>query len=132
MTPENLVRLSLFAFLAEELWITLRDLWRKITPISGVGQGQLRLLLAVAFILAGLTKHLNLMPMTSQTSVPLLIGAVFIWCGIALRLWSILTLGKFFRVTLTVQESHHVVTDGPYKYLRHPSYTGLLLALIGI
>lgn len=132
MTPENLFQLSLFVFAAVELWLTLRDSWRKITSVTKLGQGQLRLLLAVAFILAGLTRSLTLMPLTSQTSTPLLIGAVLIWCGMALRLWAVFTLGKFFRVTLTIQASHHVVTNGPYKYVRHPSYTGLLLVLIGL
>jgi protein-S-isoprenylcysteine O-methyltransferase Ste14 len=50
------------------------------------------------------------------------------WLGIGLRLWSIVTLGQYFRGTVHVQEGHRVVTWGPYRMVRHPAYTGGLLA----
>jgi protein-S-isoprenylcysteine O-methyltransferase len=60
------------------------------------------------------------------------IATLMIWSGIALRLWAILTLGRFFRVTVTIQDGHRLVTDGPYRLLRHPSYTGALVTISGI
>src|SRR5581483_10932552 len=50
----------------------------------------------------------------------------------ALRLWAIGTLGRYFKPIVHLQQDHHVVRSGPYKVLRHPAYTGLLLALFGI
>lgn len=61
-------------------------------------------------------------------AVAVLIGVA----GLALRVWSILTLGRFFNFTVVIQEGHHVVTNGPYRLLRHPSYTGMLVTRIGI
>ena len=52
--------------------------------------------------------------------------------GIGLRGWSIATLGRFFQYQIRVQPGHRVVTDGPYRYVRHPSYTGIALVLAGI
>jgi protein-S-isoprenylcysteine O-methyltransferase Ste14 len=52
-------------------------------------------------------------------------------CGVALRLWAIHELGRFFRIVVTIQPDHRVVDTGPYRFVRHPSYTGLLLALAG-
>ena len=49
-----------------------------------------------------------------------------------MRAWSIATLGRFFQYRIEVQSDHRVVVDGPYRYLRHPSYTGLALALLGV
>jgi protein-S-isoprenylcysteine O-methyltransferase Ste14 len=52
--------------------------------------------------------------------------------GVALRAWSIATLGRFFQYHIEVQAEHRVVTTGPYRYVRHPSYSGLALVLAGI
>lgn len=52
------------------------------------------------------------------------------WAGIALRLWSIVALGRFFRATVHIQQGHRLVSSGPYRWVRHPSYSGLLLALL--
>ncbi|KAF9206325.1 hypothetical protein BGZ59_011736 [Podila verticillata] len=45
----------------------------------------------------------------------------------ALRKWSIVTLARFFTYRLTIRTHHKLVGTGPYRYLRHPSYTGLLI-----
>jgi protein-S-isoprenylcysteine O-methyltransferase Ste14 len=58
-------------------------------------------------------------------------GLVLAWCGIAFRLWAIRSLGRFFRGVVHVQEGHQVVQTGPYRFLRHPSYSGGLLAVLG-
>jgi protein-S-isoprenylcysteine O-methyltransferase Ste14 len=63
---------------------------------------------------------------------PVVAGIVLIAAGIGLRAWSIATLGRFFQYRITVQSGHQVVTRGPYRYVRHPSYTGVALVLAGI
>ncbi|KAG0336262.1 hypothetical protein BG000_006758 [Podila horticola] len=45
----------------------------------------------------------------------------------ALRKWSIVTLDRFFTYRLTIRTQHKLVNTGPYRYLRHPSYTGLFI-----
>lgn len=59
-------------------------------------------------------------------------GIALIWAGIAFRLWAVRTLGRFFRVTVTVQDDHRLVDDGPYRRLRNPSYTGALVTMAGV
>jgi protein-S-isoprenylcysteine O-methyltransferase len=59
-------------------------------------------------------------------------GIVLIWAGIALRLWAVRTLGRFFRVTVTVQDDHRLVDTGPYRRLRNPSYTSALITMAGV
>jgi protein-S-isoprenylcysteine O-methyltransferase Ste14 len=60
------------------------------------------------------------------------VGLVLLWCGVALRFWSFRTLGRYF--TFSVQTSHDqpVITSGPYRVIRHPSYAGVLLAVVGL
>jgi protein-S-isoprenylcysteine O-methyltransferase Ste14 len=58
-------------------------------------------------------------------------GVLIGWSGLLLRWWSFMTLGSYFTVVLKTSEDHRVVDHGPYRVLRHPSYTGLLLTLLG-
>ncbi|RMI40053.1 isoprenylcysteine carboxylmethyltransferase family protein [Actinomadura harenae] len=60
-----------------------------------------------------------------------LVAAAVMLAGLVIRFWAIVTLGKFFRSSVHVQEGHEVVSDGPYRFVRHPSYTGLMLLFIG-
>lgn len=59
-------------------------------------------------------------------------GCALMVTGFVLRWWSILYLGQFFTVNVAVHEGHRVVDSGPYRYVRHPSYTGALLAFLGL
>jgi protein-S-isoprenylcysteine O-methyltransferase Ste14 len=63
---------------------------------------------------------------------PFLAGLVMMWLGIALRQWAVWTLGRFFTVVVRVAVAQTVVETGPYRWVRHPSYTGLLLTLVGL
>jgi protein-S-isoprenylcysteine O-methyltransferase len=60
------------------------------------------------------------------------VGIVMVWAGMAFRLWAVQTLGAFFRVTVVVQDGHQLVTAGPYRWLRHPAYTGSIVSMTGI
>jgi len=59
------------------------------------------------------------------------LGVAVGWFGLLLRWWSFITLGKYFTVVVKTSDDQPVVQRGPYKVLRHPSYTGLLLAFAG-
>jgi len=70
-------------------------------------------------------------PIAGAAWWPVISGLALIWLGIALRVWSILTLGRFFKLTVVIQEDHRVIDSGPYRLLRHPSYTGALIIAAG-
>ena len=59
-------------------------------------------------------------------------GIVFMISGIILRQLSIVVLGRFFSPTLGTQKGQSVVSNSPYRYIRHPSYSGMYLILLGI
>ena len=52
--------------------------------------------------------------------------------GIAVRQWAIAVLGRFFSLSVQIQTDHRVIDKGPYRLVRHPSYTGVLLSLLGL
>ena len=56
---------------------------------------------------------------------------VFVF-GLVLRWYSIGYLGKFFTVDVAIHSGHRVIESGPYRFIRHPSYTGALLAFLGL
>ena len=58
-------------------------------------------------------------------------GMIMMVTGTLFRIWSIRTLGKFFTATVQTQVRQHIITSGVYHSLRHPSYCGAFLALIG-
>ena len=62
---------------------------------------------------------------------PVVVGIVLIAAGLAMRLWSVVALGRFFQYQIEIQTGHRVVTTGPYRYVRHPSYTGMALVTLG-
>jgi protein-S-isoprenylcysteine O-methyltransferase Ste14 len=64
--------------------------------------------------------------------LPAVAGIAVMWAGFGLRAWAIRTLGRFFRVEVTVDTDQTVVDTGPYARLRHPSYTGLLVFYLGL
>jgi protein-S-isoprenylcysteine O-methyltransferase len=58
-------------------------------------------------------------------------GVVLFAAGLIFRWWAIITLGRFFTVDVTIEKDHELVERGPFRFVRHPSYTGVLLAFVG-
>lgn len=60
-----------------------------------------------------------------------LIGFILFVLGLIIRWVAIIHLGRFFTVNVVIAEDHQLITTGPYRYVRHPSYTGTLLIFLG-
>lgn len=58
-------------------------------------------------------------------------GLFIIVAGMMIRFTAIASLGKFFTVKVTIRKNHKIKTNGIYKHIRHPSYTGSILSFIG-
>lgn len=74
---------------------------------------------------------LNITPSLQGPTIQYTGVAVYL-TGLGLRIWSMYTLGRAFRYDLKVSHGQALVTSGPYAWVRHPSYTGLLLWSVGI
>jgi protein-S-isoprenylcysteine O-methyltransferase Ste14 len=64
--------------------------------------------------------------------VLLVLGVGAMLAGSALRQWAVSTLGRYFTFDVRIAQGQTVVEGGPYRWVRHPSYTGLLVSLVGI
>jgi protein-S-isoprenylcysteine O-methyltransferase Ste14 len=59
------------------------------------------------------------------------VGAVVFACGIALAVWARVHLGRNWGMPMTQKAEPELVTSGPYRFIRHPIYSGLLAGLLG-
>jgi protein-S-isoprenylcysteine O-methyltransferase len=98
-------------------------------------QGSLRWLWVIivvsvfsAFSLARLMPSLGLEPAALLVDLGLLLFAA----GLALRWYAIAYLGRFFTVDVAIATDHRLIDTGPYQSVRHPSYTGALMAFAGL
>ena len=66
-----------------------------------------------------------------KTAIVFFIGIAIMSVGMALRYWAVITLGASFRTTIETDNEQKVVSTGPYKLIRHPSYGGWLLICLG-
>jgi protein-S-isoprenylcysteine O-methyltransferase Ste14 len=60
-----------------------------------------------------------------------LVGVGVFAAGLAFTVWARVHLGRNWSGTVTIKQDHELVRDGPYRYVRHPIYTGLLVAFVG-
>ncbi len=59
------------------------------------------------------------------------IGLVVFVVGLALAVWARLSLGRNWGTPMSQKEDPELVTSGPYRMIRHPIYSGILLGMIG-
>ncbi len=79
--------------------------------------------------LALLFKNLGWVPIPIEYLPRQCLAMVFFAAGLYLRYRAVTKLGGFFTTHVSIQHRHRLIVDGPYRWLRHPAYTGLLLAL---
>jgi protein-S-isoprenylcysteine O-methyltransferase Ste14 len=90
-------------------------------------------LLLVCFVLLFNPRILGMSARLTPQTEPLgWIGVVIDLAGVAFAIWARMTLGSNWSgLVMTVKEGHELVQTGPYAIVRHPIYTGLLLAIFG-
>ena len=92
----------------------------------------IRVTIVTAFFLAGVASGVRWGRIHAPRTELFAVGIVLMWAGIGFRFWAFATLGRYFTFTVMTSADQPVVSSGPYRIVRHPSYAGALLALIGI
>lgn len=60
-----------------------------------------------------------------------LLGVRLLWAGVAFAIWARATLGRNWSAVVQVKHDHELIERGPYRWVRHPIYTGLLMVYLG-
>jgi protein-S-isoprenylcysteine O-methyltransferase Ste14 len=127
------VQLTVTAWLALEAWLIIRD---RVRGKGGFARDRGTLWLNIVFITVALaaagTLTASLKDSAWQFGSTGLAGPIVMWAGLAVRVWAIVVLGQSFRTTVEVDAGQRVVDRGPYRWVRHPSYTGILLLMAGL
>jgi protein-S-isoprenylcysteine O-methyltransferase len=134
MNVESLLKYVVLLFPISE--ITLLMFKRSKERSSSIrDRGSLRLLWLTIIASIGIAVVLQWYPSAAfklPRSITSAIALCFLTGGLVIRWLSIISLGKFFTVDVAIQEEHTLVLRGLYKYVRHPSYTGLLIEFTGL
>ena len=121
------------AWFASEAWLLL--LRRSGDAGRHRDRGTLHVLVVVigaSIVLAAGFDALDVARFTRPMQAPLWwLGITLMLAGMPLRWWSIHVLARHFTVDVAIRDDHELVRRGPYRRLRHPSYTGLLVTFAG-
>jgi len=66
-----------------------------------------------------------------RTLASAIVGSILTWMGIGLAIWARYHLAEYWSARITIKEDHQLIRTGPYTRLRHPIYSGIVLAAIG-
>jgi protein-S-isoprenylcysteine O-methyltransferase Ste14 len=126
-------QISIFCWFALEIGLAVRDLVRRKAAL-GTDRGTRAIValslggsIVLGVLVPGWLPALN----TPAAKAFVVVGIIVIWLGLAVRVWAVLTLGGSFSTFVQVDADQAVVTYGPYRWVRHPSYAGLLLVAVG-
>jgi protein-S-isoprenylcysteine O-methyltransferase Ste14 len=92
----------------------------------------------IGLLWLGITLNLSFGALFPAAAIPwqrtalFLLGLILMLLGVALRWYAIWTLGSYFTRDVAVSADQKVVQDGPYRFVRHPSYSGTLLTMLGM
>ena len=114
-----------------QLWIGRR---RSGDPAKRRDRGTLDILIVVIFASLALATWLAVRDddqLAAHDARLAWTGMGLMVAGLVLRWWSVRTLAQFFTVDIAIQPGQTLVRRGPYRLLRHPSYTGALLTVVG-
>jgi protein-S-isoprenylcysteine O-methyltransferase Ste14 len=89
------------------------------------------LIMSSASVVSGVVEWAYFTDFSVSSFPATLLGFVMLAGGILIRVWAINVLGKHFTATATLNQDHQLIRTGPYRFVRHPSYLGAFLAIIG-
>jgi protein-S-isoprenylcysteine O-methyltransferase Ste14 len=118
-------------FFVQELFLRGRGAASSLKT-SDDDNGTTRVLLTSAGLGYGLPLVLRRLPLPMLPTAAAATGLIIEAGGLALRVWSMRTLGSFYTRTLRTTQGQHLVNTGPYRMIRHPGYTGALMLWIGL
>ena len=131
-TASDLFAVQVGCFAVTEVWIRVRT--RRGTPSSDDRGSRLAIALGIGL---GVASAILVAAHWSGGSLPapwawFVAGLVVTAAGLALRIWAVVSLGRFFTTQVRIATDQSVVDTGPYRWVRHPSYSALLLELAGL
>jgi protein-S-isoprenylcysteine O-methyltransferase Ste14 len=116
------------------IWVAFWIYWGVSALRSKRGTGSargvpMRLLVAVAVVLLFRLVHAGSLDVHSVVSAAL--GTVIVVGGLGFAVWARIHIGSNWGMPMSQKEEPELVTSGPYRFVRHPIYTGILVGVVG-
>jgi len=128
--------MAIFNLLVIIFWLIFISYWvvsarsaKKMTQRTNSWMWRWVLLIVLASLLSFIPVfRVLLFPLTETV---LIMGTALCGLGIAFAIWARVYLGRNWSNEPSIQENHELITTGPYHFVRHPIYTGILAGLLG-
>jgi len=130
--PAILFGLALALFTGLEIWVNVRDRGRVDASKDADSLRTIGRLRNAAFLIAIISTFFPVVPLPGGRGNLFLLGAALVLAGLFLRTWAVGKLGEYFTGVVMTHENQRLVTDGLYRYVRHPAYAGALLFFAGL
>lgn len=101
-------------------------------PVERSDHGSFIIILATTLIAVLLSVSIRLANIGILSGVFQWIGLLVTATGLFVREWALIMLGRFFSRTVQIEAGHKIIKEGPYRWLRHPAYTGMILIYTGL
>jgi protein-S-isoprenylcysteine O-methyltransferase len=129
--PNPLVLAAIYGL--SELYLVLT----RRSQTQTVSRDRCSLILLWTIIFVSLWSGIQMVRLFPGVTVPYpggfyLFGFLLFLGGLILRWYSIGYLGRYFTVDVSISAEHKLIDSGPYRHIRHPTYTGALLAFLGL
>src|SRR5437660_9327445 len=129
--PNPLVLAAIYGL--SELYLALT----RRSQTQAVSRDRRSLILLWTIIVVSLWFGIQMVWLFPRATVPCpsgfyLFGFLLFLGGLILRWYSIGYLGRYFTVDVSISAEHKLIDSGPYRHIRHPTYTGALLAFLGL
>jgi protein-S-isoprenylcysteine O-methyltransferase Ste14 len=133
---------SVYKYLIPGLWLIWGSYWlvaaRDVKTAVRVENAASRAAHTVPLAVAALLLTVPWLPLPllyahfmDSTPLTFCLGAGLVACGLAFAIWARAVLGRNWSGTVTLKQDHALIRTGPYRWVRHPIYTGLLLGFLG-
>jgi len=126
------INIGLFYYLATEIVLSIRTKRGTDNEIDRGTQQLVWILIASCFITMWIPVILDFGRLLILGEWLTWVGVAIMICGIVFRQYVIIVLGKFFTAQVQIQADHELIKAGPYRYIRHPSYLGILILALGL
>ena len=124
--------LALLVFVGDELIGRYLNRKKPHSPQKSGDRYSFILILVAEYVALGVGIACRYFNFGTLTGLAQYLGLAILAGGFFIRAWAMLRLGRFFSRVVEIESGHQLIKDGPYRWFRHPAYTGMVTIFLGL